>query len=247
MLKLAVYVKCFRIFLQLVLLAIMIYFFGWSDLQKYQAMNTFLTSQEVGGSATRSPAITVCPTNPGTDFGFRKEVVVGEDDEVEVCTEAGNITACLEEETFNLSEAVLGVKKGFERHQVEYENGKDWIAEFSFFLNGRCHTFNSSLELELRFTKGALRLELNSSLHYYVFIHDLDYYVTNMSPFGVPGMTFLTITKDSGAAYYEIQQVQKNNIIGCNSHPDYKFTACVKETLSRLVDLSSLLSVLPGG
>ena len=80
---------------------------------------------------------------------------------------------------------------------------------------------------------GPLHLELRKEINYWVYIHDINYYVPNLNNFGVP-TNFKALSPGPGwNKIYMMSTVKRKNINNCNFDPSYKFTSCVKSSLSK--------------
>ena len=60
------------------------------------------------------------------------------------------------------------------------------MSHLSFMAYGRYHTLQSPFSLAVRYIVGAMRILLDDKIRYYIFVHDINYFVMNMNPFAMP-------------------------------------------------------------
>ena len=224
--------------LQLFLLSLVVRYFAVPNFQKYFAQKILVTTREEAEAHLTIPAVTICPSNPAVGTGYKKNVSISDNFIEELCFNANNISSCLEDESYNLTQGLIGSLKGFAEDAVSFASPEDWVGDISFMIFGRCYTLSSNMTMELRFTTGAIRFQFKQGLNYNVFIHDRNYFIVNVNPFALP-KNYISIEEEFGRQYYKLHVVQRHNLAtskhACNSDPSYKFSTCVRETFSSKV------------
>ena len=219
-----------KLLLQLALLFVAVVFFGLPSWKTYQAGEVLLVKRERKQERLPAPAVTICPGNPFTDTGFPRNVSIDKGSILEgLCKNVTDVAQCLESESYILKNHV-NVTMGFSDTQ-SLMNTDFWTSDISFMTYGRCHTLQSPFTMSVMYTTDALRIQLDDKIKYYIFVHDINYFVINVNPFAIP-LDTLSIEKEHGSAYYKMYTVRRTNIRDCNPDPSYKFSSCIKRSLS---------------
>ena len=211
-----------RLILHLVLFSICLYFFTYPSWKKFTAQKTIIATKEVRQDDIPAPAVTVC-------IGFVKNTAVSPQNTLqEFCKDHENITKCIDTKTYNLSDAVIEVRKGVFSKPQQLLNPKIWITDFTVTNCGKCFTLNSSITMGIKFVSKMLIIKLNEKHTYRVFTHDPDFFAISE---GIPN-NYMVLDKRHGSAYYKMRIVRHKNLLNCNSDPSYKFSACVKKSFA---------------
>ena len=218
--------KAAKISLIVVLFALCFIYFTLPSFNEYKAEQIIVTTSEEKIDEILTPAVTVCAQDS------HLLLVDYENTFLKYCASEMDIRRCVDNATFNFSSTILNARKGFTLDGPNLIDPSLWIPEITLPSAGKCYTLNTSQTLEKDFMTGTLRLELSKDLKYYIFVHDINYFVQNQNPFGVP-INFKTISPGEGwTKIYKMRTVKRKNIKNCNPDPSYKFTTCVRSSLS---------------
>ena len=178
-----------------------------------------------------APAVTICPNIPG-QIGFQKMANTADGYVLdEICKDYGDLADCIETEGFNSPLDFVNVSKGVRNGFNAIQDPNMWVSDFTVSFLGLCHTLNTSVEMEFDFLSGAFFFTLNESLDYQVYVHDPDYFMINVNPFAMPYYHIPT-NGSVGSYYYKMRRVHHKKIQNCNSDPSYKFSSCLKRSVS---------------
>ena len=133
------------------------------------------------------PAVTLCAVNPDTESGWRNASIktgpVGWDDflasECNATTPA-QVYDCIAERTFSRDEVVLDtriVRGG----QVDSAETLVWRKDVTVTVAGNCFTLLHPKHIGTSYYTDRLDFTLNSSLKYYIFLHDPDFFLVNIN------------------------------------------------------------------
>ena len=225
---------------QVVLLIIVVKFFGLQSLAQYRDEKTVVISSEIDLGEIPAPSVTVCATNKNTQMGFKDDLLTTYDyptSEIigDLCEGlvANDIVDCIENNTFNLSTAVHRASKGFSK-KIDLTGPKFWNPEFSYSSAGLCHQMNANISLGQSQATGVLWIELNSTFRHTAFIHDPKFYFFSSNP-QLPFNSMLIGATQIHS--FRLVQHKKQNLASkpCQPDPQYSFTACVKNSFSKEV------------
>ena len=113
-----------------------------------------------------------------------------------------------------------------------------WREEFTEPKYGRAYTMYYPHPRGSDWYNDSIFLHVNTSdnLTRRIFVHDPNFFVLNVNPLGLP-TKYLNLVPHSGMAYYSLalREHRKMNTPNnpCVEDPDYSFTTCVKESLTR--------------
>ena len=183
------------------------------------------------------PAVTIVAFN-SSDGGWKQTVSPGEGSLGKVCGEAKHLGACIVAATRSLAEtvhAMLGftLKESLMAPEL-------WREDFMVPWYGRTHTLVYPHHKGKDWRTDSIDLHVNTSdgLTRMIFIHDPDYFLFSDNPLSLPN-NMQMLAPRPGRLYYSIvlREHRKLNTPSspCMEEPDYSFTTCVKEGLSRTV------------
>ena len=202
-------------------------YFTLPSLKEYHAQQIIVTTSEEKEHEILAPAVTVCAQDTSLlvdDYHqtFQK-----------YCANETDIRRCIDAATFNFSSTIRNATKGLPPYDSSLMDPSQWIPEVTLPAAGKCYTLNTSQTLEPNFMTGTLRLVLSKDVNFYIYIHDVNYFVQNQNPFGVP-INFKAFSLGEGwTRTYKMRTVKHKNINNCNPDPSNKFTACVRSSLSK--------------
>ena len=219
--------KVAKISLMFCLFIICLIYFTLPSVREYLEEQIIITTSEEKVDANLAPAVTVCAQNPGLS------VIEYSNALHKYCANELDIRMCIDNATFTFHTTILNARKGYNPSGPSLMDPSLWIPEVNLPAIGKCFTLNTSMTLERDFLTGTLRIELFKDLKYYFYVHDIDYYTQNQNPYGIP-LNFMSIQAgEPGTKIYKMRTVKRKNINNCNSAPSYKFTACVRSSLSK--------------
>ena len=132
----------FRCFFQIFLLTIFLIFFGVPYAQKYLEHNVMVVNHRRQTGGVEAPAITIIARNPHTNQGWKDEgklmdmsegIIMGH------CMESISVEKCIREQTYNKSDVVNTITKGYNKQMTIMET-IDWTEDFTSQKQGRYFT-----------------------------------------------------------------------------------------------------------
>ena len=188
-------------FLQLLLFALFLGFFGIPAIQRYQMMKVMVVSSSLDTGGIASPAITVVALNPETMNGWKGDGKSWQQDELEKRCKDDNIVDCIKSETFNISEFSKDVIIGWLTHKSISPREDLWMEDYGAPWFGRYHTLHTGRKLEPDDDKGQLFLLMSYSFVYEIFVHDPHFFILNDNPNGFPSNRLTLNPNTSGNNY----------------------------------------------
>lgn len=158
--------------MQVWLFGIFLYLFGEPAVERYldEKVMVVTSTRETGG--TEAPALTIVVTQTGW-----KRKLSGTNYIRSFCSELDSdksIIGCIEENTYNISEISQGGAIGLPGSSIENVIKGPWVEDFTYSFMGRTYTLNITKKLRYAsLTDGILRIGLNKSLEYHVFIPEV--------------------------------------------------------------------------
>ena len=141
--------------LVLLLLVLLLKYFGFSSWERYCDEKTVVTSAKKDFGEIRAPTVTVCSYNPKSQLGYKDNSlhksnfptneIVGE-----ICKglQGEDIIQCLEEKTYNLSTVVEQASKGpYGSTPQLLTDSTYWHPEFSYTPSGLCYQLETNMTL----------------------------------------------------------------------------------------------------
>ena len=233
-------VKCL---FQVILLVLLLKYFGFSSWERYHDEKTVVTSAEKDMGEIPAPTVTVCVLNQKSLLGYKNNSlhvmnfptyeIVGE-----ICKglQGEDIVLCLEEKTYNLATVVEQAAKGqYSSTPQHLTDTTYWHPEFSYSTAGMCYQLETNMTLGTDATTDLLSIFMNNNnLTTFVSIHDPNFFFQSSNP--QTPITMIPVDKTMLTKFY---LVQHNNLDlaskPCNPAPLYSFTRCIKNTISREV------------
>ena len=223
--------------LQLLLLAVFLYFFGLPAIAKYQEGQTMVVKSKVDMDGIAAPTITIAVRNPTTKYGWKDHV---QDEHLDqVCNNTGetsNVESCIDRNTYSQEEAFHDILVGYNYKKSLMANDI-CVEDFTDTWPGKYFTIQ--LPGKLRpYVSTQVFLELHKDLNYLIFIHDPNYFFYTDSP-AIPLLNFEVKPKKETSHYYRLRLTEVEELDQpehpCDTDPAYNFQACVRESLSSLV------------
>ena len=217
-------------FLQLILLAIFLQFFGLPAIERYRKKEVLVVEKKLDTDGIPFPAVTI---------------TAGGQKEPERCYElddgAPSIEKCLKNNSPNSSDLLKGVLLGFDK-RVSFNLTEDLLTEDSTqHWQGRYYTLTLPLTIGPDYAEDFVHLLLSQiEFHYQIFLHDPKFFIFSDNPIALPmEQRLFRSTKPKNSRCYRLNLIQMKELNvpsdPCNNDPDFNFRACVKESVSRKV------------
>jgi hypothetical protein len=161
--------------LQIVLLVVFLQYFGLPAISRFRAGETITVSRKQATGGIMPPTITVVPTNPDTDMGWRGNTSVYPEIIQHFCDNNTKIDECIESNTFNQTEVLKDVFLGFTSWRSLMAVDSIWREDFTDSWYGRAYTVNVSRPIGPDDDKSQLFVALGYNLDYLVVLHDPSY------------------------------------------------------------------------
>ena len=147
------------------------------------------TSSEELAENLSPPAITICPLDNATGFGFPDVLRIAPVQDLkgnlvpQMCEgkEGLEIIDCIEDRALNRSLAVEYLTKGVQEMKSLPEE-KFWAEELSYTSLGICSTVQPPFLLGTTLMKEAIWIGLNESYKFVIFVHDPNFFLINYNP-----------------------------------------------------------------
>ena len=172
-----------RLIVQLLLFGMFLYLFGKPAVERYLEKKVMVVTSRRETGGTPAPALTIVVRSNHTGTAWKKEVW-GKFFVSTLCGESGknqSITDCIEENTYDQSEISQSVNIGLDSFSTAVKD--PWIEDFTYSVMGRTYTLNVTKKLRHdSLEHSILRIGLESSLHYDIYIHDPKYFYATRNP-----------------------------------------------------------------
>ena len=219
--------------------------FGITSINKYMKDESIeIVSKEFLTEPILAPSVTICPTNPLRANGLKIK---------EPCGSKTNddLLACIMRNTYTLTEALVGIglpnqkmKNGetFHYQEITRANLSRHFSSRMFTYN--CHTIRSGIEIRTygKIKKGPLRVLLNDSLDYWIYVSDPKYSILSVDLGALSGFRFRLRHSTNNRIFYNMKMTKhiKRSTVQqpCNADADYSYTECVQDAVDRRVGCS---------
>ena len=227
-----------RLLAQLVLVTVFVTFFGYDFISRYLDKKTLVLSSKLPSSGILAPSVTFCGRNMATKAGWRAPSSSSPYSLSSQCGEGDSDPhTCVLAGTYNLSEVVRGVQKGSGTRVPLQESL--WSVEYGFSYFGRCYTFTYPQTINTEDRTDQLLFFLDRNVNFRIFIHEQNYFEMVFNPLSLPSIELELVTNSSVGHFYRLQLTNHRELNvpqdPCEEREDYKFQACVKESLSSQV------------
>ena len=226
--------KAGRLGLQILLLIIFFYFFGFPALERFQLKEVMMVDSEKDTGGIYLPAITIAGRNPQTQRGWKAPEGVNSIEDV--CGDFdGPIDECINEKTYNQSETFHDILVGESQRESMLETPNGLSTEYARTQEGRYYTLDVSKKVG---PVNQIYIALKHDIIYQIFIHDPNYFILSYNPSF--GSIMRIVNPNISTNYYYnliMTEVQELDLPEdpCNTDPDYNFQACIKKSQSSLV------------
>ena len=224
-----------RYSLQAILLIIFIVFFGQQAVVRYMEKKTYVLSDVRPSSGIQTPSLTICPQNNVTGNAWKNvnkiqplnsklNQISSFVDIAIVCQ--GNLTQCVEEETYSLSDVVVDFFQGTGKESKDIKSKSSWHESYSHY--GRCFTFGYDDIIGTDPIKDELLFYLNATIDYTIYVHDPNYVdLRFFNPLSVPSLHIELKSEKSNGLFYTIALTEVTELSvpqdPCNEDLEYNF------------------------
>ena len=213
-----------RAFLQIVLFAIFISYFGLPAVKKYRKMDVIMVNSMENTDGIPIPAITI---DIADTSGYESCLFKN----------ASTVKRCLDESVKNWTPTVRAIVLG-------YKERKNISLKADMIQEGFSHTYSGSLlTLKLPYKIGPddmedqlfIKLDPKFDGKYGLYFHDPEFFICNENP----GAESILYTRKVSGLYYplELTEVIELDVPmdPCNSNVGYSFGECIKRTVASQV------------
>ena len=113
---------------------------------------------------------------------------------------------------------------------------------------GRHFTFTNFERRMTQADEDCLKVVLDKTFSYTVLVHDENFFLFNLNPLGPPANGWIFNGEREKSFYQELILTKQKKLNldrkPCEEDPDYSFTVCVKENLSKQVLMLMLMLML---
>ena len=236
-----------NILLELTLFGLFLGFFGIPSVSKYLAKETIVISSVEDTNGIEAPAVTIIArqTNAmGLTLGWKTAdenmISIQNFKIVHHCKEINltNLEACISNDTFGLHDFLKEAKLGLSKKASS--SLALWTEDMTATFHGRHFTWKPSQAITRNETDALVfKLNTTSSFSYIGWVHDADFFLTNINPFSTPSkLWWINGNELNGTGFYRDLTLTKHKRLNldrrpCEEDPSYSFTVCIKEKLSK--------------
>ena len=238
-------------FLQLLLFSFFLAFFGIPSLLQYQRKEIIvLKSESKTGNGIEPPAVTLQATRNSLGWKTVKKDQFWQDFDLFDHCLGINMTVddCLKEDSFGLDDFLveakyIGLNKNYSAPILFNSSASSsfWKEDMSSSGFGRHFTLKS-LKNVTQNEEDCLTFILSRNFKFFVFVHDEDFFLYSVNPLGPPSKSWQFQGSSPAHVQNHFQEVtltkhKKLNLERqpCEEDPDYSFSYCVRESLSKKV------------
>ena len=233
--------------LQLVLFLVFLFDYGLPAIYKYLEEKTIRIKVKKQGEGIEAPAITIAAWNKDTSIGWlnkSKEIVHDFDSLRFQCKDFDDIVQCVTNQTYEQSDFVKDIIIGYEEKQSLLNSSNNLVEDFTNVRYGRTYTLNQDRRIGPDYEKDEIIFLLEPQLLYSLTVHDKRFFLANENPHGIPGIYRKIDPGGWGRSrthgpVYIIDVTRHKNLnlqdSPCEENPEYDFTTCVKQSLSKKI------------
>ena len=223
-------------------------FFGIPSIEKYRKKETIVLSSEKMTNGIEAPAITFVPLDRNTGYGFKKKSNQTSSMMnrytmtflLDHCQEINqpDLENCISNDSFALTDFLKTASFKLAVSSFGKLNKSQWSEDILQASNGKMFTWNPQ-RIITRHWEDFIFLSVYRNLNYYIFIHDIDFYIISSSPRGATKAYWEVNGETMQNHYKEIALVKHKRLNlerqPCEEDEDYRFLDCVKESLAEQV------------
>ena len=232
--------------LQLLLFCLFLGFFGIPSFNQYQRKETIIVKSELETTGIEAPAVTLQATQD--NFGWKsvengsiwyKFAVLEHCERINMTLEQ-----CIRSDTMKLDDFLIDIqiRKNFDTEAPPLLNKSTssayWKEGMTATAFGRYFTFKAPKSITLN-QEYCMTFVLVKNFTIIVYVHDEDFFFNTANPLGPP-INYWTFPGISERNHYQELTLTKQTKLNldrrpCNEDPDYSFTKCIKENVSKKV------------
>ena len=226
-----------RIFLQILLLAAFLHFFGMPAIHKYNKKEVMVLETIKDTDGIPLPALSLM---------FSKEAT--ETHQFKSCYDGLNVSIvdCLKTSTSNVSAILKKALFGYEKRRTLFLGESNVSESLATSRTGLIFTLNLPLKIGPDDSETQFFLFLSPTF-VYVMLHDPNFFILNDNPYGLP--TVITVF-DAATMYSHYHRIALSEVHEldiptdpCNDDPSYNFNSCVRSSVTKKVNKMFYLSL----
>ena len=219
-----------RIFLQILLLATFLHFFGMPAIHKYNKKEVMVLETIKDTDGIPLPALSLM---------FSKEAT--ETHQFKSCYDGLNVSIvdCLKTSTSNVSAILKKTLFGYEKRRTLFLGENNVSESLATSRTGLIFTLNLPLKIGPDDSETQFFLFLSPTF-VYVMLHDPNFFILNDNPYGLP--TVITVF-DAATMYSHYHRIALSEVHEldiptdpCNDDPSYNFNSCVRSSVTKKVN-----------
>ena len=231
-----------KLLLQLVLFFVFLFDYGLPSIYKYLDGKTIRIKSKSETGGIEAPSISIAAWTPGTALGWfnkSKDIVHFNDILRHQCKGFDDIVKCIKNQTYEQSDFIKDIVIGTQANVSLLKSANSLVEDFTNVRYGRTYTLNPNRRIGPDYAKDEIVLILDPNLLYGVILHDKKFFLMSENPFGIPSIYIKIDPSKSFGPYYTIDVTHQKNLnlpdSPCEENPEYDFSACVKENLSKKI------------
>ena len=214
------------------LAAVFLTFFGHPSYVKFLNQDTVFTETQVKFDPRKPVGITI--------FAWKKYVFHGWKDNYtfkEHCNETTDfdrVVQCINNGTFKHDDIIDKYTKHKINNKTDVTKNTPYTEDIPNMTVGKSYSINISFAEEDDY---GFIIGLKPGYNYSVFIHDPQFYILTLNPGTIPHILLYVDDKKSRSIYFTTtyQKMMDKPKKRCESSEIYSFTACVKNSISRMI------------
>ena len=149
-----------------------------------------------------------------------------------------DLEKCLYNDSFALTDFLTTASYIWDESTIGKVNVTQWTEDVGSVTHGRVFTWDPQRTIT-RYWGDMVLLSVKRNLKYYIFVHDIDFYLISLSPLGATRSYWDFDGNTMKNHYREIALVQHKRLNldrqPCEEDEDYRMIDCVKESLAEQV------------
>ena len=241
-------VTSINLLLYVLLFVLFMIFFGYPSIVQYQKQETIITSTEKKTNGIEAPAVTIVTNNNITGYGYKTKTNTTSSMAcrftmtclLDHCQEINqpDLGKCMFNDSFALTDFLTTASYVWRESTMGKVNLTQWTEDVGSVNNGRVFTWDPQRTIT-RYWDDMVLLSVKRNLKYYIFVHDIDFYLISLSPLGATRSFWHFDGNTMKNHFREIALVQHKRLNldrqPCEEDEDYRMIDCVKESLAEQV------------
>ena len=221
-------------------------FFGVPSIIKYDKKETISVTTRKLTNGIEAPALTIVAIDLRNGYGWETKTSHTNSLDGRImgtflldhCKEINqtDLEACVANDSFGLTDILRSATFGLFSKEL---NETAWSWDLFNSGYGRYFTWNPKRLITPDYLTGLVYMRGFTTFRFYVFVHDINFFVVNLNPFG-PTKSFWEFDGNTEPNHYQQIYLVKHKKLNLDHRPcveakDYSFRKCVKESLARKV------------